>query len=580
MAPLPVPGRRPAVLLELDLTAEPLEVEPDDLLGRLRARQLPRLRTILRTLHEAGDDDAVRGLVVKVGGGLPWAVVQELRAGLRGFAASGKPTLAWAESLGEGGGGTADYVLATAAGEIWLQPSGELGLTGVAAETTFLRGALDKLGVEPQLDRRHEYKNAADRITQTGFTPAHREAMDRIVESAWEYAVAEIAAARGLAPAEVERLAATAPLGAEDARDAGLIDRIGYRDEVYAHARETAGADVDLLFADRWSPRPRRAAALVNRRRGYVALVDAHGDIVAGRSRQTPRGRQIGSDTVSAALRAVRRDERAKAVLLRVDSPGGSAVASDTIWREVDLVRRAGTPVVVSMGAVAGSGGYYIACPADVIVAQPGTITGSIGVLGGKAVVSGLLEKLGLGTGAVEHGGSARMFSARRGFSDDERERLGRMLDRIYEQFLERVAAGRSMSRDAVHEVARGRVWSGSDAAGNGLVDVLGGLRDAAGIARDRAGLAADAPVRPALQVPPLARIGRPRSSEDPRALAAAGRPVTLVPSTGDIVADLVGEGAALLGLDALGLDSLGLEALGLDALADAALRMPALRLR
>jgi protease-4 len=208
-------------------------------------------------------------------------------------------------------------------------------------------------------------------------------------------------------------------------------------------------------------------------------------------------------------------------VLFRIDSPGGSGVASDTIWREVRLTRDAGKPVVVSMGSLAGSGGYYIACPADVIVALPTTITGSIGVLGGKVVVSELLERhLGLTTGAVEQGSSARMFSLRRGFSDDERARLAAMLDRVYRDFVHKVADGRKMAYDDVHAIARGRVWSGADAAENGLVDVLGGLRDAADIARQRAGLAADAPIRPAVHVAPIERLRRPRSSDDPRAAA------------------------------------------------------------
>jgi protease-4 len=241
-----------------------------------------------------------------------------------------------------------------------------------------------------------------------------------------------------------------------------------------------------------------------------------------GRSRATPRGQLLGSGTVCAALRAARENEHVRGVLFRIDSPGGSAVASDTIWREVLLTRQAGKPVVVSMASLAGSGGYYIACPADVIVAQPTTITGSIGVVGGKVVISDLLERVGLNTGAVEHGGSARMYSLRRGFSDDERAKLGAMLDRVYREFVQKVADGRGMSYDDVHSIARGRIWSGTDAVTNGLVDTLGGLRDAADIARERAGLRSDAPIRPAVRVTPIERLRRPRSSDDPRAAAAA----------------------------------------------------------
>lgn len=512
-----LPGRRPPVLLELNLTAPPVEVEPDDLLAKVRTRNRPRLRAVLRALHEAGADKRVGGLIVKVGGaGLPWATMQELRAGLLAFAASGKPTVAWAESLGEGNG-TVDYVLATGATQIWLQPSGELGLLGISAETTFLRGALDKLGVEPQLDKRHEYKSAADRIMRTEFTAEHREAIDRVVGSTWESAVTAIAAGRRLEEAQVRALADSAPLDAAAAIAAGLVDRIGYRDEVYAAVREQVGEDAELLFADRWTPK-KTTASVVRRQRQYVALVNAHGEITGGRSKSGPRGPQLGSDTVAAAFRAARSDEHARAVLFRIDSPGGSALASDTIWREVTLTREAGKPVIVSMGALAGSGGYYIACPVDVIMAQPATITGSIGVLGGKVVIADLLSRLGLTTGTVSRGGSARMYSLREGFTEDERARLGQMLDRVYAEFVQKVADGRSMSVADVDAVARGRIWSGADAAGNGLVDELGGIRDAASLARQKAGLRADAPVRVPLHVSPIERLRRPVNSEDPRA--------------------------------------------------------------
>jgi protease-4 len=228
---------------------------------------------------------------------------------------------------------------------------------------------------------------------------------------------------------------------------------------------------------------------------------------------------------VTAELRAALADEHVRAVVLRVDSPGGSAVASEAIWREVCRVRESGRPVVVSMGALAASGGYYIACPADVIVALPGTLTGSIGVFGGKLVLRDALDRVGLTTGAVQQGAHALMFSSRRGFAEDERERLAATVDAIYDDFVGKVAAGRDRPVTDVEAVARGRVWSGRDAVEIGLVDELGGLRDAVRIARERAGLPADAPVTPALKVPPLARLGKPRNSEDPRAARTAAWP-------------------------------------------------------
>jgi protease-4 len=517
-----VAGLRPALLLELDLTVPPAAPDSDDPLGRLRARGRHQLRPTLRALHEAAADRHVAGLIAKVGGRLPWAGMQELRLGVRAFAARGKPTAAWAESFGEGGD-MAGYVLATAFDEVWLQPSGGLGLLGVGVETTFVRGALDHLGVEPQIEQRHEYKNAADRVLRTEFTEAHRTALDRLAESVFAEAVAAIADGRGMDAGHVRELADTGPRTAPEARDAGLVDHLGYRDEVYAAVRSRVGTDAELLFVDRW--RPRRTPRLPARRKNHVALVEARGSIVSGRTRRSPAGRQVGSDSVGAALRAATDDDHVGAVVLHVDSPGGSAVGSDTIWREVCRVRDAGKPVVVSMGEVAASGGYFIACPADVIVALPSTLTGSIGVLGGKMVVRELLDRVGVTTGTVSHGARSLMFSPRRGFSDDERERFAATIDAIYDDFVAKVAQGRGRPIAEIESIARGRVWTGSDALGIGLVDEIGGFRDAVRIARERAGLPDDAPVRHAVHVGPLARLGRPKNTEDPRAALSATLP-------------------------------------------------------
>jgi protease-4 len=512
------------VLLELDLTEVPAEPDGDDLLSRLRTRGRHQMRPTLRALHEAAADRHVVGLIAKVGTAIPWAVMQELRLGVRAFAASGKPTLAWAESFGEGSGEMAGYVLATAFDEIWLQPGGGLGLLGVGVQATFVRGALDRLGVEPQLEQRYEYKNAADTIMRTEFSEAHRTALDRLAESILDQAVAAIAEGRRLESGRVRELADTGPRTAAEAHAAGLVDALGYRDQAYAAMRAKVGDDAELLFADRWHPHHRPHLRRPSRK-GHIALVEVRGGIGTGRTRRGPMGRQVGSDSVGAALRAAKSDEKVRAVVLRIDSPGGSAVASDTIWREVCRVREAGKPVVVSMGTAAASGGYYIACPADVIVALPSTLTGSIGVFGGKFVVRALLDRVGLTTGMLSHGARSLMFSTRRGFTDDERSRLAVTIDAIYDDFVAKVAQGRGRSIEEIDGIARGRVWTGRDALEIGLVDELGGLRDAVRIARSRAGLPADAPVRRALHITPLARLGRPTNSEDPR--AAAGAPLS-----------------------------------------------------
>ena len=510
------PGRRPQTLLELDLTEPLVAPDADDPIARLRSRGRRLLRPTMRALHDAAEDRHVVGLIAKVGGMWPWGTMQELRRGVQAFAASGKPTLAWAESFGEvGSRDMAAYVLATAFGELWLQPGGGVGLLGVGIETTFVRGTLDRLGIEPQFEQRHEYKNAADVLLRKEFTEAHREALERLAESVFSDAVETIADARGLTHDQVRELINTGPRTAPEAQAAGLVDRLGYRDQAYQAMRARTEGKSELLFADRW--RPRRKIAPPPHRRGHVALVEVRGAISSGRTRRSPMGRAAGSDTVSAQLRAAHDNDRARAVVLRVESPGGSAVASEVIWREVCRLRESGKPVVVSMGDVAASGGYYIACPAEVIVALPATLTGSIGVLGGKLVVDGLLERVGVNTGRVQQGARALMYSFRRGFSEDERARFAVTIDTIYNDFVGKVAEGRNRPVAEIEALARGRVWTGRDAAGAGLVDELGGLRDAVRIARERADLPEDAPVLGAIRIPPLARLSRPKNSEDPR---------------------------------------------------------------
>lgn len=539
-----LPGHRPRLLLELDLTELPVSPDPHDPLARLRARGRPQYRAVLRTLYLAAADARVAGLIAKVGGRLPWAAVQELRRGVEAFAASGKPTIGWAESFGEDGGDTPAYVLASAFGEVWLQPGGMLGLLGVGMETTFLRGVLDRLGVVPQIEQRFEYKNAADRLVRTDLTSAHRESLERLTASISEQAVATIAAARRLTPDRVRDLIDAGPHPASQAQAAGLVDRLGYRDEAYASLRSRSGKG-QLLFADRWGPRRTPLDRLPRARRRVVGYVEIRGMISQGRSRRGPVGHQAGSDTVSAALRAAAADAAVRAVVIRVDSPGGSAVASETIWREVCRVRDAGKPVIVSMGALAASGGYYVSCPADVIVALPATLTGSIGVLGGKLVVRDLLQRAGVSTAEVAAGAHALMFSSRRPFDDDEQRRLAASLDAIYDDFVGKVAAGRRRPVADIEPIARGRVWTGADARDRGLVDELGGLQDALRIARARADLPDDAPLRPAVTVSPLARLGRPRNSEDPRAARVAAATTLGWP---DLLAGLgVPSGPALL---------------------------------
>src|SRR5580693_8376241 len=523
------------LILELDLTDGIVDGPPQDPVAALLTIRRTRLPDLLDGLKRAASDDRVRALVVKVGGSrIGLAKVQELRDAVLEFRQSGKLAVAWSESFGEFVRGNVPYYLATGFDRIYLQPSGTLGLTGVAVEQVFLHGALERLGIDFQSAKRHEYKSAADQLTETGFSPPAREAAARLAESLTEQLAAAIAAGRGLTVEHSRALLARGPFLAQQALSERLVDGLLYRDQVYEQVRKEAGADTTLLYLQRYrrthslSDLPRRLGSGVRELTPgqpgrFVAIIYAHGAIRSGRSgRGGPGGGGMGSDTVAAALRAAAADEGARAVVLRVNSPGGSATASDVIWREVVRVRAAGKPVVVSMGDVAASGGYFIAAPADVIVAQPGTITGSIGVILGKPVLREIFGRAGVGTDTVTVGDNATMFSLSRPFTDAEWDRINGWLDAVYEDFTEKVASGRRLSRDRVHELARGRVWSGADAVANGLADETGGMRDAIAIARRRAGLPDDAPVRVYPRLGPLDQL-RPAESSEVRPAAAAG---------------------------------------------------------
>lgn len=507
-------------LLELDLTRGVLDPPPASPLAALRARNVPSLRELVMALRRARDDENVAGLIAHLSGPpLSLAQTQELRDAVSGFREAGKPAVAWAESFGEVSPGTVPYYLATAFEEIWLQPSGELGFTGVSVDAVFLRGALDKAGVVPQFGKRREYKTAADTFMEKEMTGPAREMASRLAASAYEQIVAGVADRRKLTEDEVRALVDRAPLAAEAARDAGLIDRLGYRTDVYDAVRARCGeAEPKLLerYERKLRPKP---ADLLQRNRPVVAVVRVSGGISLGRSGGGgPFGGRTGagSDTICAALRAVGQDKRVQAAVLRVDSPGGSYVASDAIRDEVLRLRSTGRPVVASMGSVAASGGYFVAMPADVIVAQPGTITGSIGVLTGKGVLRDALAKVGIAREGVAEGRNARMYSSQQEFSDDQWKRLDEILDRIYDDFVTKAATDRGLPHADLEQVARGRVWTGADALSHSLVDELGGLERAVELACARAGLGRnDVAVRALPHRNPLDRLKPPETTDD-----------------------------------------------------------------
>jgi protease-4 len=510
-------------ILEWDLQSAPPETAGFDPVRLVTGAGRPmRVRDAVDALHRAAKDPRVAGLIARVQ--LPAAapaVVQELRDAVAAFTAV-KPTLAWAETYP----GTLSYYLASAFGEVWMQPSGTVGLIGFATNALFLRDALGKAGIEAQFVARGEYKSAANLFTQDRYTEAHREADSRLIESLHAQVWQGIAASRGIDPAELDGLADRAPLLRDDALAAKLLDCIGFRDEAYRRMGELAGADDPRrLYLSRYAQTGSGGLSMPGRGgKPVIAVVTVAGPIVSGRGgpQVLPFSRSsAGADTVAAALREAAADDDVKAVVLRIDSPGGSVTGSETIWREVSRTRAAGTPVVASMGAVAASGGYYIAMAAEAIVAAPGTVTGSIGVVTGKLVARELKDRLGVGSDAVRTNANADAWTANAPFTPEQRAMVEAEADLFYDDFVRRVAEARGMSVEAVDEVARGRVWTGADAHERGLVDELGGLRCAVRRAKVAAGLDADADVR-LVSYPgsSMLELMRPRASSEPAAVS------------------------------------------------------------
>ena len=498
-------------ILELDLQSLPPETSGFDPMAFIAGGGRPLLlRQAVAAIHRAAEDTRIAGLIARVQlSAAPPGAVQELREAIVAFTAA-KPSLAWAETYP----GTLSYYLASAFREVWMQPSGTVGLIGFATNALFLRDALDKAGLQAQFIARGEYKSAANMFTQDRYTEAHREADSRLIESLHNQVWQGISESRRLDVSALDELADRAPLLRDDALSAALIDRVGFRDEAYRRIGELTDPDADSnpdsddapprLFLSRYA-QTRHAQtrghgpSLPGRKaKPAVAVITVAGPIVGGRGGPglSPFGRSsAGGDTIAAALREAGADDDVKAVVLRVDSPGGSVSASETIWREVCRVRAAGKPVVASMGSVAASGGYYVAMAAEVIVANPATITGSIGVITGKLVARELKDRLGVGSESLRTNVNADAWSVNSPFTAEQYDMVEAEANLFYDDFVRRVAEARKMSVEDVGIVARGRVWTGADAIERGLVDELGGLRTAVRRAKVLAGLDIDATI-------------------------------------------------------------------------------------
>lgn len=500
------PGKKPVpdsnVILTLEL-GQPIKERAHA--GGLAAAAFGRgitLRDLVAGLEAAAKDDRVKGVVLHVGSGpLGMAYTQEIRDAVKEFRSKGKFAVAFAETFGEGGNGNLHYYLATAFEEIWLQPSGDVSLTGFSLEEPFLADALTAVGVTAQLDQRMEYKGLADTFTKTSMPAPIRENLQRLLDS-WLDQVAQGMAERGKFDAAAARsLIDRGPFLAAQAKTEKLVDRLGYWDEVKQAVNDRVGKDAAWFslrdYAADLTPPDDAARIAVVYGLGPVQLATNEQDGLFGPA-------VMGSSAVATAIRDAVDDTTIRAIVFRVDSPGGSYVASDTIWREVQRARDLGKPVIVSMGEVAASGGYFVSAPATKIVAQPGTITGSIGVAGGKVVFAGLWDMLRLHWDGVKAGANADMESVHKFYTADGWSRVQQGLDRVYTDFTEKVAAGRSLPVDKIHEVAKGQVWTGRDAKERGLVDELGGYTVAIRLAREAAKIPPEAPVSVEEYPPPV----------------------------------------------------------------------------
>lgn len=475
--------------------------------------------SLYRALRTARADASVKGLAVTIdGAGLGIAQAQEVRRQFGELRAAGKTVACYLETVGEGRNGTLDYYLASACDSIAVAPSGEFNLLGLAFDSYFLRGALDKLKIDPQFHHRGRFKSASEMYTEREHSPAAREALNALLDGFYAQVVAGIAEGRKLEPAAVRGLFDQAPFDLERAQAAGLVDELLFPDQ-FLQAVEDKFPD-----ASRRELLSERSFGMSTGR--HVAVLFADGTIVRGESGSDPWSGEtaLGSSSLTKTLRALAEDDDVAAVVLRVDSPGGSALASDLILREVDALK-AKKPVVASFSDLAASGGYYIAAKASRIVAEEGSITGSIGVVSGKLVINRFREEiLGVTGEILKRGANADLYSSSVPFGPSQEAAFVGQMDRIYSRFIAHVAAGRGMATAAVEEIAQGRVWTGEDAKRVGLVDELGGLDRAIALAGELGGLSS-APRFSFHPAPPdfwklLRDAGWPRMSPELRALA------------------------------------------------------------
>ena len=485
------PSIRDNSVLTLRVAGPLPDYTPDDPFKKLFGGPDQSLTGLVMQFKKAKVDKRIKAIILDINvSGVGWGKAEELRDAITDFRTSGKPVYAYVEF-----GLNKEYYIATACDKIIVPPPGELFINGLAADVMFFRGSLDKLGIYPDIYQIGKYKTVGDMFTQKKMTDAHREYIDSLLTDLFDRYVNAIAQARHKTPDEVRALIDNAPYNAVKAKEAGLIDDAMYRDDVEKQFKKTLGyKDTDTFTPIKATDYRDVSPESLGLNKGErIAVIYASGEIGSGSSQNSPSGDQsIGSETVAKALNDAAADKSLKAIVLRVDSPGGSGLASDIIWHAVEAANQK-KPVVVSMSDVAASGGYYISASAAKIIAQPSTITGSIGVVAGKPVLRGFYDWLGISNEYVLRGKNAGMFRETEKFSDDERAKFEEWIKTTYYQdFVPKVANGRKKDPQYVDSVGQGRVWTGSQARDKGLVDEFGGLDKAIEVAKQLAKIPAD----------------------------------------------------------------------------------------
>lgn len=467
----------------------------EDPFAKLFGAEENSLTNLLWQIKKAKADKRIKAILLEIDfTGAGWAQADEIRDAIVDFRSSGKPAYAFMQL-----GTNKEYYIATACERVYLSPPGNLFVFGMAAEVMFFRGSLDKLGIYPDFFKIGKYKNAPDQLTEKKMTDAHREVINAMLDDLFNRQVDAIAAARKKSPEEVRAIIDGAPYTSQQAKELGLIDGANYRDQVEGELKKRLGYkdDENLRLVKSSTYKDVTPESLGLNKGDKIAVIYASGTINLGRSDDSPFGEQsVGSDTMVKTINTARDDKSIKAIVLRIDSPGGSAYASDEIWHAIENAKLK-KPVVVSMGDLAASGGYYIACNANRIIAEPSTITGSIGIFAGKPVMKGFYDWIGVSSEYVLRGKNAGMFRETEQFTPEERAKFQDIISRAYyDEFVPKVAKGRNKSPEYVDSVGQGRVWMGSQAKEKGLVDEFGGLERAIAVAKELAGIPAEKEVR------------------------------------------------------------------------------------